>query len=137
MKWAKPGLASNSCIFPRGLPRTEKFSDSDPRFEDPDIFYQNDLALIGFKPPADSEVFLNFETLSRQEFHSTPVGWILNQMVLTSPSHDNDLPLYQLIEYRCKTEGKQENTDCHFIGLESPARAEAEWTGPDGVRPDQ
>ena len=44
MKSGKPVLASNSYIFPRDLPRTGKFLDSGPHFEDPDIFYENDIA---------------------------------------------------------------------------------------------
>ena len=62
MKRDKPEQASDSYIFPRDLPRTGTFLDSDPPFEDPDI-HQNDIAdTLKFKSPEDSEVFLNFET---------------------------------------------------------------------------
>ena len=77
MKSDKPWLAYISL---RDLPRTGKFLDSDPRFEDPDIFYWNDVANT-FKSPEDLEVFLNFETLSRLEFPPIPVGLILNRKV--------------------------------------------------------
>ena len=42
-----PGLASDSYIFPRDPPQTEKLLDSDPHFEDPDTFARM-MLVIGF-----------------------------------------------------------------------------------------
>ena len=97
MKLDKPGLASNSYIYPRDLPRTEKLSDSEPHFEDPDIFVRSFLLMLDLNKTCRLGIFSEL-------WNSVTLGLSLDSCWIDFKSNGFDISSYdndlQLFEYQ-------------------------------------